>query len=94
MAQHGPQACKAPVHRTRRPARRSLASLPAAVPLVRRICEDMGEPFELCEYDRFTPLSVSAGVGGWAQQRGRAVEGRRKVATEVRGPAGGRACLP
>ena len=36
--------------------------LPAAVPLVRRICEEMGESFQLNEYDRFTKLTVSAAL--------------------------------
>ena len=31
----------------------------AAVPLVRKICEEMGEVFELNTYDRFTKLTVS-----------------------------------
>lgn len=35
---------------------------PAAVPLVRRICEEMGEVFELNEYDRFTKLTVGCTV--------------------------------
>ncbi|PRW56167.1 ATP-dependent RNA helicase mitochondrial [Chlorella sorokiniana] len=33
----------------------------SAVPLVRRICEDMGESFTLNEYDRFTKLTVEEG---------------------------------
>lgn len=37
-------------------------SLPAAVPLVRRICEEMGESFQLNEYDRFTKLTVGAAL--------------------------------
>ena len=44
-------------------------SPPAAVPLVRKICEDMGESFELNEYERFTTLSVS---WRWLPDAGRA----------------------
>jgi hypothetical protein len=39
------------------------------VPLVRKICEDMGELFELNEYERFTTLSVS---WRWLPDAGRA----------------------
>ncbi|KAL4443033.1 hypothetical protein ABPG77_008524 [Micractinium sp. CCAP 211/92] len=39
----------------------------SAVPLVRRICEDMGEHFEVANYDRFTALSLEDEglVGGY-----------------------------
>ncbi|KAI7846490.1 hypothetical protein COHA_000025 [Chlorella ohadii] len=40
----------------------------SAVPLVRRICEEMGESFQLNEYDRFTKLTVEEDglVGGYS----------------------------